>query len=136
MLTGNCINPKLIASLALLGHGDQILIADGNYPLASQTNDNCDLIYLGLYPGMPTTTEVLNTILSVINVESALVMDPQEGVEPSIFNEFRGLLNEVNLEKIGRYEFYESAKKSMVKLAISTGEKRVFGNILVTVGVA
>ncbi|MFQ8759286.1 MAG: SIS domain-containing protein [Intestinimonas sp.] len=35
MLTGACIHPDLMRVLSLCGHGDKVLIADGNYPLAS-----------------------------------------------------------------------------------------------------
>ena len=37
MLKGKLIHPDLIAALALCGHGDKVLIADGNYPLDSKT---------------------------------------------------------------------------------------------------
>lgn len=135
MLKGMCINPDIMASLAMLGHGDQILIADGNYPLASKTGEDCDLVYLGLRPGLPTTTDVLETLLSVIEVEAATVMDPGTGEEPEIFGEFRNILD-MDVDKIGRWEFYEAAQEPKVCLAISTGEKRTFANILITVGVA
>lgn len=136
MLKGNCINPELMAALSYLGHGDQILIADGNYPLASETGDDCDLIYLGLRPGQPTTTDVLETILSVINVEAAGVMNPGTGEEPEIFAEFSKILGGMELGKIGRWDFYDKAQDKKVRVAISTGEKRTFANILVTVGVS
>lgn len=34
MLKGKLIHPDIMAALALCGHGDKVLIADGNYPLA------------------------------------------------------------------------------------------------------
>lgn len=136
MLTTKCINPDIMASLALLGHGDQILIADGNYPLASETGEDCDLVYLGLCPGVPEVTKVLETLLSVINVEAAAVMDPETGDEPEIFGEFRELLPGIELKKIARWDFYKTASDKKVCLAISTGEKRTFANILLTVGCA
>ena len=39
MNTGKCINPYILAAVSRLGHGDKILIADGNYPLNSKTGD-------------------------------------------------------------------------------------------------
>ena len=53
MLKGKLIHPQLMAALSACGHGDKILIADGNYPLDSKTTD-AELIYLGLTPGLPT----------------------------------------------------------------------------------
>ena len=136
MLKGKLIHPDIMAALALCGHGDKVLIADGNYPLDSKTTD-AELIYLGLTPGLPTVTDVLDAILSASNVEKAQVMTPGEGeAEPEIFDEFRKRLPGQELEKLGRYEFYDACCVPGVKVAISTGEKRTFANILITVGVA
>lgn len=135
MLKGKLIHPDLIAALSLCGHGDKVLIADGNYPLDSKTGD-AELVYLGLTPGMPTVTDVLAAIQSVINIEKAEVMEPGDGSTPEIFKEFKTMLPDLELEKLGRYEFYDACCLPPVRLAISTGEKRTFANILITVGVA
>lgn len=135
MLKSGCINPCVMTALSKLGHGDKILIADGNYPLMKKTGD-AEKVYLGLTAGIPTVTEVLNTLLHEINVEAACVMDPCTESEPEIFEEFRQMLPNICLSKLGRYEFYDAASDPAVGLAISTGETRVFANILITVGVA
>ena len=136
MLKGKLIHPQLMAALSACGHGDKILIADGNYPLESKTTD-AELVYLGLTPGLPTVTDVLEAILSAANVEKAEVMTPGDDVaEPEIFAEFRDLLGGMDLDKLGRYEFYDACCVPGVRLAISTGEKRTFANILITVGCA
>ena len=136
MLKGKLIHPQIMAALSACGHGDKILIADGNYPLESKTTD-AELVYLGLTPGLPTVTDVLEAILSAANVEKAEVMTPGDDVaEPEIFAEFRDLLGGMELDKLGRYEFYDACCVPGVRLAISTGEKRTFANILITVGCA
>jgi len=135
MLTGTCIHPELMRVLSLLGHGDKILIADGNYPLASKSG-GAEKVWLGLRPGQPTTTDVLETLLSVINVEKAEVMNPGDGTEPEIFGEFQKLLGGMELGQLGRFEFYDACGEPALRLAVSTGEKRTFANILLTVGVA
>lgn len=135
MLTGKLIHPEIISALALCGHGDKILIADGNYPLDSKTSD-AQLVYLGLTPGSPTVTEVLDALMSCANVEKAEVMQPEDGSEPEIFGEFKAVLGGMELDKLGRYEFYDACCKPGVRLAISTGEKRAYANILLTLGVA
>ena len=73
MLNGKLIHPQIMSALALCGHGDKILIADGNYPLASKTQ-GAQTVYLGLKPGQPTVTDVLDAILSAANVEKAEVI--------------------------------------------------------------
>jgi L-fucose mutarotase len=131
MLKTTCIHPEIMKVLSLCGHGDKILIADGNYPLNSKSGDAAK-VYLGLTSGRPEVTEVLK---GVINVEKAEVMVP-DGELPPIFEEFTQILDGMKLEKLGRYEFYDAYCQPAVRLAISTGEKRTFANILITVSVA
>ena len=135
MLKSGCIHPQIMAALALCGHGDRILIADGNYPLAQKSGD-AQKVYLGLTAGQPTVTDVLAAIRKEINIEAITVMDPGDGSEPDIFSEFRDMLPGVPMSKLGRYPYYDACCESGVRLAISTGEKRVYANILLTVGVA
>lgn len=139
MLTTKMINPEIVAALAKCGHGSKVLIADGNYPLSEKTGPS-KKVYLGVMPGLPTVTDVLEAILSVSNVEAAAVMVPEDGSTPEIFAEFSKQLNGMELTKLGRYEFYDAcmAEKDgeALVLAISTGEKRTFANILLTIGVA
>ncbi len=137
MLKTTCINPNLIGLLAQCGHGDKVLIADGNYPLASNTGANTAKIYLGLTHGIPLVTQVLEVLGKTVAIENAEVMVPETGDDPKIFLDFKNLLpDDVKLNKVGRYEFYSACKKDNVKIAISTGEQRVFANILITIGVA
>ncbi len=135
MLKGKLIHPDIMSALAYCGHGDKILIADGNYPLDSKTAD-AQLVYLGLMPGTPTVPQVLEALQSVINIEKAEVMDPADGTTPEIFGTFQEMLDGMELDLLGRYEFYDACCDKNVRLAISTGEKRVFANLLITVGVA
>ena len=134
MLKSACINPEIMKILSKLGHGDKILIADGNYPLEGKASPNSHKVYLGLTHGIPTTPQVLATLLKEIPVEKAEVMVPAMG-RPEIFDEFQKLLGDVSLSTLGRFEFYDTSCLSDVKLAISTGEQRTFANILLTVGV-
>lgn len=135
MLKGKLIHPDIMAALALCGHGDKVLIADGNYPLDSKTGDSA-LVYLGLMPGTPTVPQVLEAIRSVVNVEKAEVMNPDDGTTPEIFGTFREMLDGMELDMLGRYEFYDACCEKCVRLAISTGEKRTYANLLITIGVA
>lgn len=134
MLKGNMINPDIMQALSLCGHGSKVLIADGNYPLKARTAPTAKRVYLGLMPGLPTVTDVLKALLSVSNFESAQVMLTPDGGEPEIFADFHELLPETAFEKIDRDAFYAACCEPMVELVISTGEKRTYANILLTVG--
>lgn len=130
-----CINPAIMKVLSLCGHGDKILIADGNYPLDARSGD-AEKVYLGVSAGLPTVTEVLDALLCEINVEKAEVMLPEDGSAPEIFSEFNARLQDLSLSGMERFEFYDACCAKEVRMAISTGEKRVFANILLTVGCA
>lgn len=134
MLKTACIHPDIMRVLSLCGHGDKILIADGNYPLDSKTGD-AEKVYLGLTSGTPEVTQVLEVLSQVINIEKAEVMVP-DGEQPPIFNEFKKILDGMELSGLERFEFYDACCLPNVRLAISTGEKRTFANILLTVNVA
>ncbi|HIZ44264.1 MAG TPA: RbsD/FucU family protein [Firmicutes bacterium] len=134
MLTTKCIHPGIMKALSLCGHGSKVLIADGNYPLAEKSGD-AEKVYLGLMAGLPTVTDVLEAIHSVAEIEKAEVMLPEDGTEPEIFADFKKELG-LELSGMGRYEFYDACCVPDVVLAISTGEKRVFSNILLTIGCA
>lgn len=136
MLKTACINPEIISTLACCGHGDKILIADGNYPIESNTNSNTKKAYINLSHGIPTATQVFDVLLKTLAVEKVEVMMPDDGEEPLIFEEFRRLLGtEAVLHGLDRFGFYEECKKDNLKLAIATGEQRAYANILLTVGV-
>ena len=50
--------------------------------------------------------------------------------------QLREMLDGMELDLLGRYEFYDACCEKGVRLAISTGEKRVYANLLITIGVA
>ena len=134
MLTTTCIHPGIMKALSLCGHGSKVLIADGNYPLADKRG-NAEKVYLGVMPGLPTVTDVLKAVHSVVEIEKAEVMVPGDGTTPEIFKEFEEELG-LPLSGVGRFEYYDICCEPDVVLAISTGEKRVFANILLTIGCA
>ena len=134
MLITTCIHPGIMKALSLCGHGSKVLIADGNYPLADKSG-NAEKVYLGVMPGLPTVTDVLKAVHSVVEIEKAEVMVPGDGTTPEIFKEFEEELG-LPLSGVGRFEYYDICCEPDVVLAISTGEKRVFANILLTIGCA
>lgn len=133
MLKGNLIHPDLMAALSRCGHGDKVLIADGNYPLASRSGD-AHKIYLGLTPGLPDVPTVLQVLQSVVAIERAEVMQPEDGGAPEIYMEFQQLLGGEELHRLNRFPFYEACCRPEVRVAISTGEQRQYANLLLTIG--
>ena len=146
MLRTKLIHPELLAALGGAGHGAKVLIADGNYPVGTMAAPRAARIYLNLSPGVVTVTDVLDALVDTIPIEAAEVMVPDKGREPPIFAEFRKLLKrsttalplqpgDLRLTTLSRFAFYEAASQPDVAIAISTGEKRIYANILLTIGV-
>jgi L-fucose mutarotase len=136
MLTTGLIHPEILAALGSAGHGSQVLIADGNYPFSTGTNPAAARVYLNLSPGVVSATDVLAAVGTAIPIEAARVMVPDDGLEPAIFAEFRTLLgNGHDLEPMRRFDFYDAARGPDVALVIATAERRVYANLLLTIGV-
>jgi L-fucose mutarotase len=135
MLKSPLLHPEILQALGGAGHGSKVLIADGNYPFGTGVNPAAERVYLNFAPGLLKATDVLRVLAEVIPVESAEVMMPAEGSEPPIFAEFRELLGGLGLRPVGRFDFYEAARRSDTALVIATGEQRIYANILLTIGV-
>lgn len=134
MLKTVCINPAIMEVLSYCGHGDKVLVVDANYPLESTSGDAAK-IFLGLTKGVPTATQVVEVLQEVVNFEKAEIMVPEEGGTPEIFEAFSGILKDTEIVRLPRFSFYDEACHPKVRLAISTGETRFYGCILLTIGV-
>lgn len=136
MLKSSLLHPEILNALAGAGHGSQILIADGNYPVSTTVEVHAQRVYLNLAPGLVSVTDVLKALVTAIPIEAAEVMTPPEGPEPAIFAEFRNLLPaDIILQKLERFAFYAAAGQPTVCLSIGTGEQRIYANLLLTIGV-
>jgi len=135
MLKTRLLHPEILAALGEAGHGAQVLIADGNYPLATRSNPNGYRVFLNLAPGQLTVTDVLAVLVDAIPIEAAHVMGPDDGDEPGIYADFREMLPDTELQRLGRFDFYDMARGPDLALAIATGEQRIYANILLTIGV-
>lgn len=135
MLKQRLLHPEILEALAAAGHGSRILIADGNYPASTCLGDNASIVYLNLAPGQVTVTDVLSALLTAIPIEEAAVMEPAEGPDPEIFDEFQRMMPNHELTRFGRFEFYEEASGPDTCLQVVTGEQRIYANLLLTIGV-
>ena len=56
-------------------------------------------------------------------------------MEIPIHDEFRAALPGVEFGELSRWDFYEAARTEDVAIIVATGEQRLYGNLLLTVGV-
>jgi L-fucose mutarotase len=135
MLRTTLIHPEILKALGSAGHGSIVLIADGNYPFTTGANPLADRVYLNLAPGVLKVTDVMRVLVGAIPIEAIHVMMPDNAPEPAIYKEFREILTGYEMQRLGRFEFYDVARSSNTALVIATGEQRTYACVLLTVGV-
>lgn len=136
MLYGELTHPQLIGALAAAGHGSTVLVADGNYPVATGARPEAERVYLNLAPGTLTVTQVLERLKATIPIELATVMVP-EGDEPvEAHQEYHSTLGDATpWRSVSRFEFYDLCRERDLAVVVATGDQRLYANILLTVGV-
>ena len=135
MLKTRLIHPEILRALAMAGHRAKVLVTDGNYPHSTKSNPAAAKVFLNLAPGCVKVTEVLDALTHAIPIESAEVMQSEDGKEPPIWSEFRALLPEIPLTERPLPDFYQAAVTADVALVIATGEQQPYANLLLTIGV-
>ena len=140
MLKTGLIHPEILQALAGAGHTGKVVIADGDYPVATTAGKNAKIVHLNLKPGVVTATDTLEALLSVLVIEDASVMDvPEDRDEPPVWQEFRAILKPalpegLEMKKVERLAFYEMCKQDDVALVIQTGETRDYACLILTIG--
>lgn len=135
------LSPELLKILCEMGHGDELVIADGNFPSES-VGKNAIVIRADGH-GVP---ELLDAILQLFPLDRytenpAALMAVVEGdtcPTPVIWKQYDEILykhepDHCAVEMMERFAFYERAKKAY--LIIATGETAVYANILLKKGV-
>ncbi len=140
MLKGipDLISPELMNVLMKMGHGDEIVLGDGNFPADSNAQRivRCD---------GHDAVAVLDAILQFFPIdtfvdEQAMVMQPvdADAGEPPIWARFRESLaraeqRDVPLTLLERFTFYERARTAYA--IVSTSESALYANIILKKGV-
>lgn len=139
MLKGisSILSPELLKILAEMGHGDELVIGDCNFPAASM-NPRC-VRADGL-----RGTELLDAILQLFPLDSFVefpvaLMQVTPGDldgDPPIWKEFEAIVEKhepgTRMEQVERFAFYDRARKAYATLA--TGEKALYACIIIKKG--
>ena len=130
------VSPQLLKVLCEMGHGDEIVIADGNFP--SETNGQRVVRADGI-----GGEEMLDAVLSLIPLdtyadENLLLMQTTNGDPvPPIWEKYFEIANKhddnLRAGNLERYAFYDRAKKAYA--VIATGEGAIYANVIVKKGV-
>ena len=136
MLKIRLLHPEILAALAASGHFSQVLVADGNFPIAGYRGPNARVVHLNLTPGTLDAITVLDALLEVVPVQAATVMEPPADFKPPIHEIYRQRLGkEIIWTQMERWAFYEKIASPRTTLMVATGEQRRFANLLFEIGV-
>ena len=131
------ITPELLHVLAEMGHTDELTIGDGNFP--GHTYGKRVIRMDG--HGVP---EILDAILKLFPLDTyvdapvtLMQVVPGDNVDPVIWKDYEKVIrkheSDKKIENIGRFEFYDRAKKCYA--VVATGESALYANIILKKGV-
>ena len=140
MLKGipDILSPDLLKVLAEMGHGDEIVLADGNFPAASMATR----LLRSDGHGVP---DILDAIMKLFPLDTfvakpAVLMGvvPGDPYQPVIWPRFQEIITAQEpgfsgFETVDRFAFYERARCAYA--IVATGEKARYANIILKKGI-
>jgi L-fucose mutarotase len=134
------LSPELLKIVAEMGHGDELVIGDGNFPAASMSQrlvradgHGVQAILEGLLPLFP-----LDRFVS----QPAGLMQVVAGddTQPTIWEDYRSVIQKYQPERISegfemieRFAFYDRTRSAYA--VVATGETALYANIILKKGV-
>jgi len=132
------LSPEILKTLMEMGHGDEILIADGNFPSASHAQRllRCD---------GHDIPELLAAIMKFFPLDiyaqqpaAVMAVDPDDDYKPEVWDDFAAVIKDSgekceSFEQMRREAFYDRAKKAYA--VIATSESSLYANLILRKGV-
>lgn len=135
------ISPDLLKVLCEMGHGDRIVLSDGNFPAASVGKSSV-VIRADGHP----IPELLDAILQLMPLDESIdqpaalmAVSPGDDVETPIWTTYEQIIGKYDsrgasaLRLIERFSFYDEAASCYC--IVATGEKALYANIMLQKGV-
>ncbi|MDJ0640380.1 MAG: RbsD/FucU domain-containing protein [Paracoccaceae bacterium] len=132
------LSPDLLHAIASMGHGDDIVIADANFP--AEAKGNRVIRADGL-----SASDILRAVLELFPLDT-FVDDPARTMQvvgkpdevPPAVADFQKIIdqtadNPAKIVGVERFRFYDIAEDAFA--IVQTGEARLYGNIILKKGV-
>ena len=132
------VSPELLATLARMGHGDELVLADAHFPGDSFNHNVIRADGLKI-------DALLDAILPLFELDAYVptplfMMAPVEGdtLDPSVETAYRAAIHThapdtPAIARIERFTFYDQAEAAFA--VVMTGETAKYGNIILKKGV-
>ena len=132
------LSPDLLAILARMGHGDELVLADGNFPAEAMARRMVRADGHAIPPLLEAITALLPlddfvpmpaAVMRVVDAPEEAV--PIWGVYERILRTQEG--RPVSLERMERHAFYARAQNAFA--VVATGETALYANLILKKGV-
>lgn len=132
------LSPELLKVLMEMGHGDEIVIADGNFPAASIAQRLVRADGHGVPPVLEAILKLFPLDIYVPHPVALMQVVPGDTVKTPIWDQYRKILKDsgekfTDFEHVERFAFYERAQKAFA--VVATGESALYANIILKKGV-
>lgn len=131
------LSPDLFAVLMAMGHGDELVIADGNFPSASLAKRLLRADGHGVPPLLDAILQFFPLDRFVPRAVSLMAVVPGDSAKTDIWEEYRRIVRRHDsafqeFEMVERFAFYQRAREAYAVLA--TSETAVYANIILKKG--
>jgi L-fucose mutarotase len=133
------LSPELVKILMEMGHGDEIIIADGNFPAVSVAQRLIRLDGHSVGPVLEAILKLFPLDQYVDNPVSLMEVVQDDPVKTPIWDVYRKIIRASDesdkfkdFELVERFTFYERAKKAYA--IIATSESTQYANVILKKG--
>jgi L-fucose mutarotase len=132
------ISPDLLKILMEMGHGDEIVLADGNFPAASHAKRLVRCDGLDIPPLLEAILQLFPLDTYVDQPVALMAVVPGDTVKPVIWESYRKIVRGVSegaadFDYLEREAFYQRAREAYA--IVATSEKALYANVLLKKGV-
>ncbi|MFZ5753134.1 MAG: D-ribose pyranase [Bacillota bacterium] len=122
------LNHRIMDTIARMGHGDLLVVADAGLPIPAEV----ERIDIALIRGVPDFLTVLDAVLDELVVEEVVLAQEMSAVSPELEDKVRQRISQP-ITRIAHEEFKQLTKKAIA--VIRTGECTSYANIILKSGV-
>lgn len=127
--TGGLIHGELSFAVALLGHGDSIVVGDAGLPVAGRST----LIDLAVSPGTVSFRSVVAALSTEMCVESLVMASELAQTDQELVDWVAGQYPDASVEMVSHSDFKGRAGSAGVH--VRTGEYTPYANVVLVAGV-
>jgi L-fucose mutarotase len=132
------LSPELLYAIAQMGHGDEIVLADANFPSVANARRLVRADGHGVPPVLKAILELF-PLDEFVEQPAAVMRRVDQPDEPApVWTEYQRLLDgsagkHIAVERVERFAFYERARGAFA--IVATGETALYGNLILKKGV-